>query len=198
MKSHTACPSPGFTLIEMMVTVAVLAIILAIGVPNLQGFIASSRLRSATQDLYGALQTARAEAIRRNTRVTVCKADATLAACQNGGDWHGGWIVFIDRTPGTAPNIDSTDTVLLIQPAANPSIQIRGNGRTNGPATYVSYTADGASKQLNGAFLAGTIRVCSTSAALSNDNRARNLVINASGRIVAETPTGVASTCPAP
>lgn len=198
MKSRLSSPIAGFTLIEMMVTVAVLAIILAIGVPSLQGFIASSRLRSVTQDLYGALQTARIEAIRRNSRVTVCKANTALNNCSNSGSWSNGWIVFIDRTPGTTPSVDSGDTLLQTQPPVNPAIAIVGNGGANGPATYVSYTADGASKQLNGAFQAGTIRICSTSAALSNDNRARDLVINASGRIVTETPAGIAATCPAP
>lgn len=188
----------GFTLIELMVTVAVLAIIAAIGVPSLQGFIASSRLRSTTHDLYSALQTARMEAIRRNARVTVCKANATLTNCNNSGTWNGGWLVFVDRLPGSTPNIDNTDTVLLAAPPTSSQLLILGNGGGNGPATYVSYTADGGSKQLNGAFMAGKLRICSTSTALSSDTRARDLVINATGRIVTEIPTGIAPTCPAP
>lgn len=188
----------GFTLIELMVTVAVLAIIVAIGVPSLQGFIASSRLRSASQDLWSSIQTARMEAIRRNQRVTVCKANATLSNCDNASQWHNGWIVFVDRTPGSAPSVDSTDTIIEVHQPLNASVVVMGNGGANGTATYLSFTADGSSRQLNGAFLAGTLRVCSTHAALSNDNRARELIVNAAGRVVSETVAGIPSTCPAP
>ena len=181
-----------------MVTVSVLAILLAIGVPRLQSFVASSRMRAASHDLYSALQTARMEAIRRNQRVTVCKANTDFSNCNNSGNWHSGWIVFVDRTVSAPPAVDGTDTILQVRQPLAPDIIITGNGGASGTATYVSFGADGASKQLNGAFQAGTLRVCSTSAALSNDTRARHLVINASGRIVSESVTGVASTCPAP
>lgn len=190
--------SRGVTLIELMVTVAVLAIILAIGVPSLQGFIASSRVRSATQDLYSALQTARIEAIRRGIRVTVCKANATLTDCDGSRQWHQGWIVFADRTPGTEPKVDNTDTILATQNALASDIRITGNGGSNGTATYVSYTADGRSKQLNGAFLAGTLRICSISGALNDDTRSRELVINTAGRIISRSIAGVTASCPAP
>jgi len=62
----------GFSLVELMVTIAVLAILLAIGIPSFASLIASNRLTSATNELVAALQTARTEAIRRNVRVTVC------------------------------------------------------------------------------------------------------------------------------
>lgn len=188
----------GVTLIELLITVAVLAIILAIGVPPMQGFIASSRVRGATQDLYSALQTARIEAIRRGVRITVCKANASLSNCDNAGQWHAGWILFVDRTPGSAPSVDSTDTILLTQPAFAPDIRILGNGGTTGTATYVSFAPDGTSRQLNGAPLAGTLRVCSTSSALANGNRARDIVLNFAGRVAVSSVASADPTCPAP
>ncbi|WP_300845228.1 GspH/FimT family pseudopilin [Tepidimonas sp.] len=190
--------SVGFTLIELMVTVAILAILLAVGGPALQGFIESSRMRSATHDLYSDLQLARLEAIRRNQRVTVCKANASLTQCNNTGAWHGGWLVFLDTLPGSSPAVENASDILRAHAALNGNIRILGNGGANGTATYASFAPDGTSKQLNGAFMAGTWRVCSTSSALSDDNRARHLILNNSGRIVSQSASGVPATCPAP
>lgn len=188
----------GFTLIELMVTVAILSIIVSMGVPALQGFIESSRLRSATHDLYSDLQLARLEAIRRNQRVTVCKANEALTQCNNTSAWHGGWLVFIDAQPGTSPAVENATDILRTHAALNGSIRIFGNGGANGTAIYVSFAPDGTSKQLNGAFMAGTWRICSTSSSLGNDNRARHLILNNSGRVVSESVSGVPATCPAP
>jgi type IV fimbrial biogenesis protein FimT len=181
-----------------MITIAVLAIILAIGVPAMQGFIASARVRTTAQDLYSALQTARLEAIRRGSRVTICKANATLDNCSSNGQWNGGWLVFVDRTPGSTPAVDSTDTILMTQPPTPAGIMVLGNGGASGTANYASFAPDGTSRQLNGAFLAGTLRVCSTSTALTDANRARDVTINAVGRVATQTPANIGPTCPAP
>ncbi|MGQ9724283.1 MAG: GspH/FimT family pseudopilin [Tepidimonas sp.] len=188
----------GFTLIELMVTIAVLATIVSIGVPALQGFIASTRVRTVTHELYGALQTARLEAIRRNARVTVCKANTAQNNCDNTKNWHDGWIVFLDRTPGSAPFVDDNDTILRIYPPISSDTVIYGNGGLNGPATYVSFTANGGSRQLNNALLMGTLRICNTSPALSNSTRARDLIINAAGRVVSVNAVGIPADCPRP
>lgn len=190
---HPSRRGAGFTLVELMVTIAVLAILLAIGIPAFAPLIASNRLTSATNELVAALQTARTEAIRRNVRVTVCPAAPTATACS--GAWRDGWMAFVDQTPGATPNPESAADILFRGGPLPTGIVAVANAPLS---SYVSFTADGASKQLNGAFLAGTLRVCSTSTALTNDRRARNLVLIGSGRIVLTTPTGVASTCPSP
>ncbi|MFP5344533.1 MAG: GspH/FimT family pseudopilin, partial [Gammaproteobacteria bacterium] len=61
----------GFTLVELMVSVAVLAILLAIGIPAFQSTLDKRRLTGAAEQLYADLQFARSEAIRQNKRVTV-------------------------------------------------------------------------------------------------------------------------------
>lgn len=183
----------GFSLVELMVTIAVLAILLAIGIPSFASLIASNRLTSATNELVAALQTARTEALRRNARVTVCPAASGATACS--GAWRDGWMAFVDPTPGNAPAPESANDILFRGGPLPSGIVAVANAPLS---SYASFTADGASKQLNGAFLAGTLRVCSISTALTNDRRARDLVLIASGRIVLTTPTGVASTCPSP
>lgn len=84
----------GVTLIELMISVVVLVIVIAIGVPGLQGLIHTGRLSSGANELSAAVQLARAEAIRRNRSVVLCRSD-TLAACADGDTW-GGWMVFVD------------------------------------------------------------------------------------------------------
>lgn len=183
----------GFTLVELMVTIVVLAILLAIGIPAFASLIASNRLTSATNELMAALQTARTEALRRNARVTVCPAAPTANGCS--GAWRDGWIAFVDPSAGNAPSPENAADILFRGGPLPTGIVAVANAPLS---SYVSFTADGASKQLNGGFLAGTLRVCSTSTALTNERRARDLVLIASGRLVLTHPGAVAASCPAP
>ncbi|WP_185955422.1 GspH/FimT family pseudopilin [Tepidiphilus sp. J10] len=194
---HQPCrDDSGFTLVELMVTIVVLAILLAIGIPSFATLIASNRLTSATNELIASLQTARTEALRRNARVTVCPADPTATACS--GAWRDGWMAFVDQTPGNAPAPESAADILFRGGPLPTGIVVVANAPLS---SYVSFTADGMSKQLNGDFFpdTSTLRVCSTSTALTDDRRARELRLIGSGRIVLTTPsTSVPSTCPSP
>ncbi|MCX7111620.1 MAG: GspH/FimT family pseudopilin [Proteobacteria bacterium] len=83
-------PSLGFTLIEMMVTLSILAILTVISVPKFQIFFGNQGIKSATFDLLADLTLARSEAIKRNANVDV-KADSC-------GGWQGGWKVKFGTT----------------------------------------------------------------------------------------------------
>jgi type IV fimbrial biogenesis protein FimT len=61
----------GLSLVEVLIVMAIAAILLGIGVPNMQTFILNNRLASATQEFYTALQFARSEAVRRGEQVTL-------------------------------------------------------------------------------------------------------------------------------
>ncbi|TNF61933.1 MAG: prepilin-type N-terminal cleavage/methylation domain-containing protein, partial [Burkholderiales bacterium] len=65
----------GFTLIELMVTITVLAVLLGVGVPSFQATIQGNRITTAANDLVAALQYARSEAVRRGVNVTVCSSN---------------------------------------------------------------------------------------------------------------------------
>jgi type IV fimbrial biogenesis protein FimT len=78
----------GFTLVELMVTLAVAAIILAIAAPSFSQMIRDHRLITTANDFMGTMQLARSEAIRRGVQVTM------LPITQ--GDWSSGWNVFTD------------------------------------------------------------------------------------------------------
>lgn len=78
-------PAAGFTLIEMMVTITIVAILAAAAVPSFQQLIANQRIKTASFDLFSALNYARSEAIKRNASVTL-RAGAT-----GDGLWSTGW-----------------------------------------------------------------------------------------------------------
>jgi type IV fimbrial biogenesis protein FimT len=185
----------GLTLVELMVTLSVLAILATIAVPSFNQTIASVRLSSASNDLSASLQQARADAIRLGRRVTVC-ATTDSTTCSQTATWAQGWISFMDNPGSTTPSIDSDETVTAV-------IQALPNGLTVTPTggdSYISFSADGSARQLDSgasAFIATTIRICSTASGMTNDNRTRDVVLNRVGRIIIKKTTGIDSTCPA-
>jgi len=74
----------GFTLPEVLIVTAVLAVLLAAGAPHLGDFVRNQRVKTASFDLFSSLVLARSEAITRNTRVTVAP---------EGGSWNNGWTI---------------------------------------------------------------------------------------------------------
>lgn len=86
----------GFTLFELIVTIAVAAIIVTIGVPGFQNIVANNRAVTHTNDLVTALNLARSEATRRGTDILVCRS-TDGQTCDDGTDWSTGWVV---RTAG--------------------------------------------------------------------------------------------------
>ena len=177
-----------------MVGVAITAILLMVGVPSFQSAVASNRLTTSANDVVSALALARTEAIRRGTRVTVCKS-ANGTACTTAGNWAQGWIIFIDTTRSSAnATVDSGEAILARQAAAPGNMVMPGS---SGVTNFVSFASDGQAKLMNGASQAGTLRVCSSATALVDARRARDIAITASGRVTTTTPASVTATCPA-
>jgi type IV fimbrial biogenesis protein FimT len=87
----------GFTLLELLITMSLAAILLTIAVPSFRYVSNSNRIAGEVNGLLGDLQFARAEAIKEGRYVTVCVADA-LGNCTNATSWQNGWIVFSDPT----------------------------------------------------------------------------------------------------
>ena len=83
----------GFTLIELMVTVTIRAILVSIAVPAMTSFMNSNRLTNHTSALRQAIQYARSEAVSKNQNVSICaSSDGTTCT----GAWNQRWIVFTD------------------------------------------------------------------------------------------------------
>lgn len=130
----------GFTLIEIMVTLALAIVILSVGVPSFQSMIKDNRKVTAINDLRGALALARSTAITQRQRVTVCKS-ADNSSCTDDGDWSQGWIVFADPND-PAGTRDNTETILRVHDALPGSGTFSGNGNV---ANRVSFSAQGLS-----------------------------------------------------
>ncbi|WP_411834299.1 GspH/FimT family pseudopilin [Pseudoxanthomonas mexicana] len=83
----------GFTLIELMVVVAVVAVLAAVAFPNLNGVIRANRVATASNEMIASLALARSEAVRGTRGAGVCSS-ANGTTC--GGNWNDGWIVWQD------------------------------------------------------------------------------------------------------
>lgn len=94
----------GFTLIELMIVVAVAAVLAVVMVPGLREFVQNNRLAGQSNEFLTSLMLARSEALKRGQPVSVCHS-ADGSSC--GGSWADGWIVFTDdAASGAAPVVD--------------------------------------------------------------------------------------------
>jgi type IV fimbrial biogenesis protein FimT len=119
----------GFTVTELMVVVAIVAILMGIGVPSYRYITNSYRMSAEVNGLLGDLQYARSEAIKEGQTVTVC-VSTNLTACAAGNtNWANGWIVFSDLN--ASATVDPGDTVLRVQSAFTGRIPDTFNASNN-------------------------------------------------------------------
>lgn len=81
----------GFTLVELMIVLVVMAVLLGIAVPSMTQFTFSGKLRAYSNEVVASVLLARSEAIKRNQTVTLC-VSSNGTSC-TGGSWESGWIV---------------------------------------------------------------------------------------------------------
>lgn len=133
----------GFTLYELLITVLIVGVILAFGVPNLRQFTQNSRMTSAANDLNSAFHLARSEASRAKANITICaSANSMTADADCGGTWDRGYIVFVD-TDGDIARFGPTETVLRAYPQSPEGVMMA----VANDATYFSFAATGLGRQ---------------------------------------------------
>ena len=129
----------GFTLIELMVTVAIGAVLMMVAAPSFIGFQRNSEMTSLTNALLAAANTARAEAMKTGM-------NAFVVPSGNGSDWSAGWVVFVDKNRDNAYTA-SADTTVLVQGTTPSYITITGTGNAAiSPASYIMFDSSGYAK----------------------------------------------------
>lgn len=113
-------PQQGFTLLELLVALAIAGVLFGVAVPSMNTLLTTMRVHGASHQLTAEFALARALAISRNTPVTACPSDGQR--CLAGSDWSDGWIVFTD--PGRRNQPDSPDAIVSHHQARRDGIRI--------------------------------------------------------------------------
>ena len=138
MKKH-----PGFTIVELMVVVAIAGLVMAFAIPAMGNFIKNERLVTQINTLVGHLAYARSEAVTRRQQVILC-ASSNSTSCL-GADWAAGWILFIDA--------DNSSTFTANEVILRAKATLEGsNTLVSSTGSMIIYDNRGFSPNSNGVF----------------------------------------------
>jgi type IV fimbrial biogenesis protein FimT len=172
--------NPGFTVLELMLTVSIACILLLTGIPSFQQFSRLQNMKAAVGSLQNDLMMGRSEAVTINTHVVACPGEPG-PGCSGGTNWARGWIVFADLN---ADRKLQTDERIIRRGHAVDNIDILGSqGRTE-----IRFFPNGSAPGSN-----GSITFCG----MGGPAEARKLVISNLGRIRRDTASNTdPANCP--
>ena len=175
-------PKPqGFTLIELMVTLAIAAVLMTIAVPSFSAFKRNAELTSAANTLLSAMNTARSEAMKRNLNAMVAPI--------SGDDWAVGWHVFVDsdRSGGYSPG----DVMITSNQALPSYFTVTGTGNAKLSPPYVLFNGSGYASSTSGTLGNLTLTITRNDMAAGADKNAqtRRVVLSNTGRVRVCTAT---------
>ena len=179
----------GFTIIELIITVALLSVMLAIAVPGFTNFFQNNNLATTSNRFVSSIALTRNEAISRNTTVVMCNINASNNACDTNGLWETGWVVWVDLDNDNVienPN-DAGDVEIIHREEAMPA------GYTLRATTYANRITFSPTGEAAGdlASAADTFRLCDNT---QNAANSRSINFNAVGR--AWVTTNPVASCP--
>ncbi|MFY9459586.1 MAG: GspH/FimT family pseudopilin [Aquabacterium commune] len=182
----------GFTLVELMVTVAVVAILAAVAVPGMQSFLAKSGMNAVKDDFAIALQRARLDAINRNTCVSICQLAAEGGnTCATGtalGNWHRGWITYTNAAcSGTAATALTAADVISVRQPGNARYRLVDDSASKSSA--LTFDARGTLVSNMGTF---HVR----DAQQDTSPYKRDITVSMQGRVLVKVPDVVAANSP--
>lgn len=159
----------GMTLIELMVTFAVVAILAALATPSIKEMLENNRLTALNNQIVSSLNYARSEAVKRNYPVTMCVRNSSGSGCADSGGFENGWIIFVDCNGNNAVNTSGCDfgagstnvaepvlqdvapdfngITVSGQGSATPSVRYRPNGGVAGVSGSLTLNSDGEAEQ---------------------------------------------------
>lgn len=185
--------SQGFTFIEMLVTIAIVAILASIAIPSFQLFILQTRVATQSSDFVTPLNYARSESIKQGRTVTICKS-ANATSCTTTGNWDQGWIMFVDsnkdRLVSAVSGNTPADVVLRVHGAMTGGSTLVGGATVS---NWVQYSPTGTAIGNGGATATGAAasQFALCPAAPSNGN-GRTIEIGFTGGVTAVSKTNCA------
>lgn len=169
--AHRTRAQCGFTLVEALVALVLLAVLVALAAPSLAALRQRQQLRGVAEGFWNSLVLARAEAMARQQRVTVC-AQSAAGDCDATGPWQRGWLVFVDANRNGQREAD--EPLLQRQGALPTGVSLVGNSTVR---RALAYAEEGRSVTASGGFLAGTLTLCR-----AGQSQGWDVVVNAVGR----------------
>jgi type IV fimbrial biogenesis protein FimT len=164
----------GFTLIELMITLTIAAVLALVVVPGLTAYKRNAELTSTINTLLSAINAARSEAMKRGMKAMVLPADRS--------QWNSGWIIFVDKD-GNQAYSEANDITILTQGPLESYFSISGTGSASGATPYILYDGSGYSRLKNGGFSALTLSLRRNDLSGSSlYEQTRRLVIAKTGR----------------